>query len=283
MSYSRASVLLAMITVLRNEEKDDNEHRDYCQKENSNAASKTEALEYDMTELGNKIARLENKVTEVEASKTKVQTDMAEMEKTMKEALEQRNNETSAFRQAMSDDLESVGLIRQAIAALAPKYGAGQASLVAVKKGAKKDAPADSPPETWGKSYEGRKSEGTGIIAILNMIAEDLQKDVTNAKKVEGEQMAEFEKLRTENRAALQAMEDKTNELEQQIADLNEEIAQTDRARMQKESLGNETSDYVNDLAKSCDWILAQFDSRREQRKDELNGLQNAKSILWAR
>merc|ERR550537_981361 len=262
MSYSRASVLLAMITVLRNEEKDDNEHRDYCQKENSNAASKTEALEYDMTELGNKIARLENKVSEVEASKTKVQTDMAEMEKTMKEALEQRNNEPSAFRRAMSDDLESVGLIRQAIAALAPKYGAGQASLVAVKKGAQKDAPADSPPETWGKSYEGRKSEGTGIIAILNMIAEDLQKDVTNAKKVEAEQMAE---------------------LEQQIADLNEEIAQTDRARMQKESLGNETSDYVNDLAKSCDWILAQFDSRREQRKDELNGLQNAKSILWAR
>merc|ERR1719324_1052944 len=57
----------------------------------------------------------------------------------------------------------------------------------------------DKAPEAFGDGgYGGRKSESTGIIAILSMLKEDLEKEIKTAREEEGAAQAEYEKQRGE-------------------------------------------------------------------------------------
>ena len=42
----------------------------------------------------------------------------------------------------------------------------------------------DTAPETFSGDYEGRKSEGGGVIAILSMIKEDIENEVSHIASI---------------------------------------------------------------------------------------------------
>merc|ERR1719359_610779 len=87
-----------MITALREEEKADIEHKDWCESQESAANSKNENLEYDKEQLGQKKERAENKKAELEAEVEATEAEMADIEKAMQDALDTRNKEHEAFQ-----------------------------------------------------------------------------------------------------------------------------------------------------------------------------------------
>merc|ERR1719253_1728530 len=70
-----------MVQALRDEETADVQHKDWCEKERSNANSKNEALEYDMGELNAAIGQTE--------------TEMGDLQNSMDTALNNRNTENA--------------------------------------------------------------------------------------------------------------------------------------------------------------------------------------------
>merc|ERR1719217_1011794 len=66
------------------------------------------------------------------------------------------------------------------------------------------------PPTTWDAPYGGKTGESQGIIAILGMIHEDIEKDQAKAKAEEEKAIEEFDEFKAES--------------EQHISDLNSEI-----------------------------------------------------------
>merc|ERR1719337_499047 len=201
-----------MITALREEEKADIEHKDWCEAQQSAANSKNENLEYDKEQLGQKKERAENKKAELEA-------EMADIKKAMEDALATRVAENEAFKKALKDDADAVMLIGKAIEALDGFYNKALLQQPEYK------ANEDTAPETFSGDYEGRKSEGGGVIAILSMIKEDIENEMKHARKDEAEDMAAYEKLRTESQASLTALEEKKVSLNQDIAGKMRDIA----------------------------------------------------------
>merc|ERR1719456_1940619 len=223
-----------MIVALRDEEAADVKHKDWCETENHNANAKNEALEYDMEELNALVGRLESKKGELEAAIAKTETEMGDLEQSMKDALDNRNTENAAFKQALQDDTDAVALIQKAIEALSKFYTNNGLALVEKKKHHhKKEEPEyaanpDTAPETFSDGgYGGRKSENTGIVAILGMIVEDLEKEMAKSKEDEAAALAAYQKLYDESAASMQAMEDKKTSLSQEVADTTKAITDT--------------------------------------------------------
>merc|ERR1719321_1069264 len=128
--------------------------------------------------------------------------------------------------------------------------------------------------------YEGKQSEGTGIVSILEMIREDIEKEMGKASEEEAAAQKEYENLKAESVESINALNKKKATLQQDEAATDKEIADTEAVHFDTESERNATVSYVNDLKGSCDWVTSTFDTRKEQRDSEIAGLQDAKSIL---
>merc|ERR1719235_773626 len=164
---------------------------------------------------------LEEEVAKTDDEKNMTLTAMAE-------ALATRNSENKAFKQALKDDAAAVELIAQAIEVLSGYY-----SLIQKKQPEYKSNP-DTPPETFEGEYEGRKSEGTGIIAILSMIKEDIEKEMKVGSKEEAEALKDYQELYADSKATVDALDAKIVSLGQDIAGKMKEIADLETVKQNK-------------------------------------------------
>jgi len=263
-----------MIVALREEEKADIEHRDWCESQTGAANSKNENLEYDKEQLDQKKERANNKKAELEAEVEKTESEMEDLQKAMDEALENRNKEHEAFKQAMQDDADAVMLIGKAIEALNSFYAPK------LLQQPEYSTNPDTAPEAEFSSNEGRKSEGGGVIAILSMIKEDIEKEMKTTRADEAEDLAAYKKLYKESAASMKALEEKKVTLGQDIAGKMKEIAELDAVYADKQASKEAADALLESLKPNCDWIARTFDTRMEQRKAEMEGLQNAKAVL---
>merc|ERR1719453_2053845 len=263
-----------MIANLRAEEKADIEHRDWCEDETKSAEFKNENLQYDQEQLGEKVGRAENQKATLEEEVTKTDDEKNMTLTAMAEALATRNSENKAFKQALKDDAAAVELISQAIEVLSGYY-----TFLQKKQPEYKSNP-DTAPETFEGEYGGRKSEGTGIIAILSMIKEDIEKEMKVSSEEEAEALAAYTKLYKESQATVDALDEKLVSLGQDIAGKMKEIADLSSLKDQKAASESATNDFLTDLGPNCDWVDKYFDSRMSKRKAEMEGLQQAKAVL---
>merc|ERR1719453_513311 len=262
-----------MIANLRAEEKADIEHRDWCENEQKSAEFKNENLQYDQDQLTQKIERGEDQKGKLEEEVAKTDDEKNMTLTAMAEALATRNSENKAFKQALKDDSDAVALISQAIEVLSGYYSMLQ------KQPEYKSNP-DTPPETFEGDYEGRKTEGGGIIAILSMIKEDIEKEMKVASKEEAEALKAYEELRADSQATVDALDAKLVSLGQDIAGKMKEIADLETVKQNKADTETATDAFLSDLGPNCDWVDKYFDSRMEKRKAEMEGLQEAKAVL---
>merc|ERR1719181_1695775 len=263
-----------MIANLRAEEKADIEHRDWCESEQKSAEFKNENLQYDQEQLTQKIDRAEGQRVKLEEEVAKTQTEKNETLTAMAEALATRNSENKAFKQALKDDSAAVGLISQAIEVLSGYY-----SLIQKKQPEYKSNP-DTPPEIMEGEYGGRKSEGGGIIAILSMIKEDIEKEMKVASEEEADALKAYQELNADSQATVDALDAKIVSLGQDIAGKMKAIAEFESVKQNKADSESATDTFLEDLGPNCDWVDKYFDSRMEKRKVEMDGLQEAKAIL---
>jgi hypothetical protein len=261
-----------MIENLRAEEKADIEHKDWCESEKSSAAFKNENLEYDKEELAKKIERAEQQKEELEDEVIKTDGEKTDTIAAMNASLATRNEENAAFQQALKDDADAVKLIGMALDSLSRVYGL-------IQQPEYKENP-DTAPETFEGEYGGRQSEGGGILAILSMIKEDIEKEMKTASKEEAEALEAYTKEAADSRANVKALEEKLVSLGQDIASKMKEIAGLKGVLDDKTNSKTATDDYLEELKPNCDWVDTHFESRMSKRKAEMEGLQKAKAVL---
>merc|ERR1719197_2239197 len=116
-----------------------------------------------------------------------------------REAGEQRTKENSEYMSAKADDQAAVELIENAMGVLETFYSENGLMLAQVRRVKQPfveagEAPTP-PPSTWDSEYGGAKGESTGIIAIMTLIKEDIEKDMEKATSQEKEAEAAYDKL----------------------------------------------------------------------------------------
>jgi len=273
-----------MIAELRAEEQDDIDLRDYCQDAENKVENEIEDLQHKATNIQGLIDRLNAKKKEIQADIKQTESDIAATEDAMAEALSTRNSENEDFKAALKDDMDAVALLASAVDAMTSFYKNNKLPLGLLAKKGKEDpeyaVDPDKAPETFSEPYGGRSSEGGGIVSILGYIKEDLENEIGTSKKAEAASQKEFEEQRAAATQVLTDLKAKKTSLEGMEAETDEKIADATEDKESTLTMKENKQKYRESLKPKCDWMKGAFDTRREKRRQEMDGLLQAKASL---
>merc|ERR1719197_1083995 len=135
-------------------------------------------------------------------------------------------------------------------------------------------------PKTFDEPYGGAKGEHQGIVAIMEMVRDDIIKDQKKAKDEEDEAIERHKTFISDCEASIKSMEET-------IATLEGEVAADESSRTDEETTKatngeelNATLAFLKDIAPGCDFIAVNFETRLTNRQAEMDGLKKAKAIL---
>merc|ERR1719201_1957936 len=135
------------------------------------------------------------------------------------------------------------------------------------------------PPETAG-AFKKKSEESNGVIAMIDLLIADLDKEMTEAKTTEKDSQAEYEKMMNDS-AEKRAMDTKALADKESAKAATEESFETnkeEKAGTTKELMA--VGEYISSLHSECDWLLKYFDVRKEARTGEMESLKTAKAVL---
>merc|ERR1719469_274656 len=139
-------------------------------------------------------------------------------------------------------------------------------------------APAP-PPATWG-AYASKSEGSTGVIAMIDLLIKDMEKELTEAETDEKNGQADYETMMKDS--AAKRTTDSKALTEKGSAKADTQSALEDHSAS-KADAGRElmaTMKYISVLHGECDWLLQYFDVRKQARADEVDSLKKAKSVL---
>merc|ERR1719411_1276513 len=139
-------------------------------------------------------------------------------------------------------------------------------------------APAP-PPETWD-AYTGKSKENTGVMAMIDLLIKDLDKEMTEAETEEKDSQADYEELMSDSAAKRTADSQSLNEKNSAKADATAALESHTDARDQGAKELMATEKYISSLHGECDWLTQYFDARKAARASEVDSLKNAKAVL---
>jgi len=155
------------------------------------------------------------------------------------------------------------------------------ASLIQIHnvQAAKKDAPAP-PPETFEGGYKKKGEASSGVLAMMDLLIADLDKEMQEAEVEEKDAQKEYEQMMDD--AAHKRAEDTKAITEKEAAKAGAEgdlSAATDKHKGETEEL-EATKEYMAQLHAECDWLLQNHQLRKDARADEVDALKKAKAVL---
>jgi DNA repair exonuclease SbcCD ATPase subunit len=289
-----------MIGILREEAQEDIAHRDRCEgKQNANKNSKEDA-EGEISKAKDKIENLKDAIKDKKDEIKEIEKDMEKTKETMDEMTKKRKEETDDFKKVVKADEDAIALLDEASAELAKYYDANKLlqleSFAASRdnflklsepnqvNGTVKLAAAKPKPETnWdaeGGSRKGEAGAARGVLEILAMLKEDLQKEIKSARQDEVDAQVEYEKVLLDLERGYRASKKSKLKAESELSDLKVEKADTTEYKEAKEKELEDEEKLAKAIAANCDWVKTHFDKRHEAREAEIAGLQDAKDFL---
>jgi len=269
----------AMVEVLNNEEARDLEIKDNCTRDKTANEAEKEDLTNMIEDLNTTIAFSSDKIKEMEDSIASKQDQIAAVEASMAKALEVRQKEKAEYDESKSLDQASVALLEQAASKVSEFYESQKAATL-IQIQSKKEEP-EGAPDTWKEGgYKGAGSQAGGVVGTIKMLADDLKKEIAVADKEEAEALKDYEEAKAD--------------MEEQISDLGEGISDNNGVKSQhvtnKQDAQEERTTKTGELASveqtmaellpGCTFYLENFEARSKNRRTEINGLLQAKSIL---
>jgi hypothetical protein len=275
-------VIDKMVATLKEEEGTDLERKETCEK-NRAEDTRSAILEArgmdESTELIYKlmaeIAELKVQIEEKEEQKKKIAEELAE-------ATRIREDEHAAWELTDKDDTDAATTVKAAEDVLTQFYQENNLMLVQNKKQPVIEAGAapPPPPSTWDAPYGGKTEQGSGIIAILAMLHEDILQDQTKAKQAEEKAQEEFDLFKKESEAAMEKLSEEIETLEGTVASKEEEIEQETELRLSAKKELFSVMTTIKDAEPGCDYFCINYPLRLKNRQIEIDGLRKAKAIL---
>merc|ERR1719321_854378 len=274
-----------IIAELETEEGDDLKTKEQCESERGENTQKAKKV---AKEIDTNVETIDRLTAQIEAANKTVQEtlkEIADLEVEIKEAGVNREKENAEYLAAEAEDHAAVELISNAMGVLENFYKEkGLAGLMQVRRVKQepfvKAGEAPTPPPPAFDDYSGGSRQSQGVIAMLTMIKEDIEKDIEKAKKQEEEAQAAYDKLVADIEASIAAKEQTKSDLEGEIASDSEARTQENTTMADNEGQLKAMMDYLKEIAPGCDFIAMNFNIRLTNRQMEVDGLKKAKAIL---
>jgi len=265
-----------MIEKLMAEEKTELDTKEECEKDRMDDTRTAIKTSRDMDEQTDSINSLQAEIATLESQITQAKKEVEASKKELKEAIELRKREKEDFDFAMADDVSAKETVVSATDVLKSFYADNDLMLTQQKIG---QAP-QPPPSTWTEPYGGKTGEATGIVAILEMVSADIQKDIDAAQKSEDEAVAAFKAVKTDLETDIENGETLISELEGTKADKEQSVEDTVKERGDKQGELNIVMEKMKDAEGGCDYFAINYPIRTKNRHMEIDGLIKAEAIL---
>jgi hypothetical protein len=138
-------------------------------------------------------------------------------------------------------------------------------------------APAAAPEKP---SYSKKSEESQGALQMMDLLVKDLDKEMTVGTAEEKDAQADYEKM-------MQDSAQKRSDDNKSLEDATSAKADTEAALQShtddKSSASTnlmDTNKYISSLHGECDWLVENFDARKEARAGEVDALGKAKAVL---
>jgi peptidoglycan hydrolase CwlO-like protein len=301
-----------MVALLGKEQFDDDSKKEYCEKLLDKTEDDLKALELSVSDLGKLIADSKERIATLKDELEALADGIKALDKQVAEATEDRKEEHAENVETVANDNAAKELIGVAknrlnkfynpkLYVAAPKRELSEEERITLNMGgtlAPTAAPGGiagtgvtvmlstrsgvappPPPETFG-AYSKKGEESTGVITMLDMMVADLDKEITEIETEEKENQAEYEEFMKQS-ATKRASDSKSIEdKESAKADVEAALIDADEEKTAKMKEAMATAKYLSELHGECDWLMTNFETRKEARTAEIESLKNAKAVL---
>merc|ERR1719274_417917 len=142
------------------------------------------------------------------------------------------------------------------------------------------DVSEDQAPDATFSDGGKSSGESKGIVSIMTMLKEDLEDEVANGIKNEEESQTTYAAQRGAAEKLIASLEEKKTNLEEARADTDTKIGNAETLKQDTQALLDGKNEELAAMKPNCDWILKNFEIRRDRRKSEMEGLMEAKSLM---
>jgi len=305
----------SMVEVLKKEQEDDGFKREYCSKQLDAMDDKKKLLERTMADEEVAMATVQDDMATQAEEIQSLEAGIKALDKMVVEATEQRKAENAEYKELMASNSAAKDLLGFAKNRLnkfynpklyspPPKQELTRIERISVNFGGeapteapggiantgiavlsqlsaragRKDAPPP-PPETWS-AYAKKSQESSGVLAMIDLLVKDLEKEMAEAEVMEKDAQAEYETM-TQDSAEKRVKDSKS--LGDNVAAKADMEGAVEKHKASKGSALRDlmaTEKYIASLHGECDWLLQYFDVRKEARAAEMDSLKNAKAVL---
>jgi len=255
-----------MVSVLKSEQKDDDEKSEYCATEIDATEDKIKGHEQEIRDSTAAVADAKETIATVTKELEELAAGIQSLDKSVDTATSQREGENAAFKELRAGNTAAKDLIGMAKKRLNKFYNPKLALL-------QKNSAATS-------LLQKKSEESAGVIAMMDTLAAELDKETTvataNEKDAQGDYetfMADSKKMRAEN---VKIIGDKTAAKADAIGALESH----DDVLVQGGKSLSGASAQLQALHSDCDWLVSNYDVRKEARADEVESLKQAKAVL---
>jgi len=270
-----------LVVELKKEQQDDENKKEYCDEQFDLSDDKKKVEEKKIADLEGAIAESEEGIVTTKEQIDALEDGIRALDKSVAEATEQRKEENEDYTALMAGDAAAKELIGFAKNRLNkfynPKLYKPPAALVSIKA---HGGVAPPPPPAAVEAYSKKGEESNGIIAMMDSLTKDLDKEMTEAEVTEKDAQGDYETFMQDS-ATKRAEDSKTlTDKQGALASLETSLGEQKAEKTSTEKTLGATNEYIASLHAECDWLIKYFDMRKEARSTEINALGNAKAVL---
>jgi len=278
----------AMVGELDKQQKDEVEHKAWCvsstdenTKDTAAAGDKKDSLEVKRDSLKKAVDVLNTQISNAKAA-------VAENKAQMKKASETREAGNADYQQIIGDQRMTQIVLSKAITTMKQVYALLQngrhmsrahrgpgAAHVATSGTATQ--PGSGPAKFKDAS---RHAGGAQVVALLDGILADSKKSEADAHKAENNAQATYEGFMTDSNKAITTLSKKIMTLSGNRATTQEDLINAKKDLTSTNNKIDSLAAELTDIKGSCDFIIKNFSVRQDARKNEMDALKEAMSIL---
>merc|ERR1719384_429615 len=310
------SMIDEMVANLHTNQKEDDNKKQYCETQLDQSEDKKKLLEHAVSDSAAAISQMQGVIAELSAEIAALEAGVKALDKSVAEATALRKQENEDFKELTSSDTTAKEVLKWAknrlnkfydpkmfkpapervmteeeritvnmggtLAPVQPGGIAGTgigASFVEVNSHVQhQGAPPPSPQAS--EAYIKKTGMSHGVIAMIDLLIADLDKEMTEASTSEKNSQSLYEGMMADSagkRAAdSRSITEKTSEKASTQAALQQE--EDSKADLSRDLMGKNKE--ISNLHGECDWLLTYHGARAQARAGEIDSLQAAKAVL---
>jgi len=305
-----------MVALLAKEGQDDADKKEMCEMQLDKAEDDLKVLETTIGDLEKSMEEGKEEIATLTDEIAALGAGLVDLDKSVTEAMETRKEENEDYTTVMASNTaakELIGFAKNRMqkfynpslykappkrelseeervtlnmgGTLAPTAAPGGIagtgiSFVQVFAHSKSDKDAPPPPPATFDAYSKKSEESGGVMAMMDALVADLDKEMQEMDVEEKDAQKEYEEFTTD--AAEKRVMDSKSITEKNGAKADAEALLEketgERTDKMKEALA--TVNFIGNLHKDCDWLLQNFEVRKEARVGEVDSLKKAKAVL---